>query len=174
MPHRSPVLTESIPEVHLTSCRPLEAMNAGASEVNGRRGQQAAGDSTVQSYAMSDGGIHVYAHKMGDITIHTVDTGSEEVRGNASLDLNHWTLFITSQSLSIFNRASLTFPHVCPKGDSEKTAFFHYWRGLNTEDWKLGFLSVLRSIPHLILRWCCSDFSAAMLIYHSPTSCLHL
>ncbi|XP_019348592.1 WD repeat-containing protein 90 isoform X3 [Alligator mississippiensis] len=78
MPHRSPVLTESIPEVHLTSCRPLEAMNAGASEVNGRRGQQAAGDSTVQSYAMSDGGIHVYAHKMGDITIHTVDTGSEE------------------------------------------------------------------------------------------------
>ncbi|XP_019395392.1 PREDICTED: WD repeat-containing protein 90 isoform X3 [Crocodylus porosus] len=78
MPHRSPLLTESIPEVHLTPCRPVEAVNAGALEVNRRRGQRAAGDSTVQSYAVSDGGIHVYAHKMGDITIHTVDTGSEE------------------------------------------------------------------------------------------------
>ncbi|XP_019363134.1 PREDICTED: WD repeat-containing protein 90 isoform X1 [Gavialis gangeticus] len=78
MPHQPPLVTESIPEVHLTPCRPAEALNAGALEVNRRRGQQAAGDSTVRSYAVSDGGIHVYAHKMGDITIHTVDTGSEE------------------------------------------------------------------------------------------------
>ncbi|XP_064376546.1 WD repeat-containing protein 90 isoform X2 [Dromaius novaehollandiae] len=78
MPRRCPLITKSIPEVHLTTPGPLETMHAGEQEVNKKGRLQGAGDSAGQSPAVTDGGIHVYAHKKSERTIHAVNTSLEK------------------------------------------------------------------------------------------------
>ncbi|XP_074866919.1 WD repeat-containing protein 90 isoform X2 [Carettochelys insculpta] len=74
----SPLVTKSIPEVHLATSGPVEAVHGGGQEVSRVGGLQAAGDSTVPLHAVTDGGIHVYAHRMGDVAIPAVGVGSDE------------------------------------------------------------------------------------------------
>ncbi|XP_067407333.1 WD repeat-containing protein 90 isoform X2 [Emydura macquarii macquarii] len=78
MPRWSPLVTKSIPEVHLATSGPLELVYSGDQEVSRGEGRQAAGDSTVPLHATTDGGIHVYAHRMRDAAIHAVSVGSDE------------------------------------------------------------------------------------------------
>lgn len=74
MPHRCPAAAGSIPEVHLAA---PEALRVGEQEAEDGmlRGM---GDS-VRSLAVSDGGIHVYAHQRSERAAHATQAGSEEV-----------------------------------------------------------------------------------------------
>ncbi|XP_065414804.1 WD repeat-containing protein 90 isoform X1 [Chrysemys picta bellii] len=78
MPRWSPLVTKSIPEVHLATSGPLEEVYSGDQEFSRAEGLQAAGDSTVPLHATTDGGIHVYAHRMGDVAIHAIGISSDE------------------------------------------------------------------------------------------------
>ncbi|XP_077172586.1 WD repeat-containing protein 90 isoform X2 [Paroedura picta] len=67
MPRRSPLLTKDIPRVKLATSEPLQAKDRAGSDSH----------LPLESLA-DDGGIHVYAHRNGDITIHTVSVDSDE------------------------------------------------------------------------------------------------
>ncbi|XP_048351372.1 WD repeat-containing protein 90 [Sphaerodactylus townsendi] len=74
MPRQPPLLTKNIPRVKLaTFGPPQERDQTGWSE-----GPQAGGDSCLRLSRVADGGIHVYAHKNGDVTIHAVRVDSDE------------------------------------------------------------------------------------------------
>ncbi|KFQ93266.1 WD repeat-containing protein 90, partial [Nipponia nippon] len=77
VPHRCPVITKSIPEVHLTAPGPPRAMPAGDQELGKNQGPRSVGDAG-QSPSVADGGIHVYAYQRSERTIRAVRTGSEE------------------------------------------------------------------------------------------------
>lgn len=78
MPHRCPAAAGSIPEVHLAA---PEALRVGDQEAEDGtlRGM---GDS-MRSLAVSDGGIHVYAHQRSKQAAHATHSGSEEVSEQA-------------------------------------------------------------------------------------------
>ncbi|XP_074962061.1 WD repeat-containing protein 90 isoform X4 [Phalacrocorax aristotelis] len=77
MPHRCPVMTESIPEVHLAAPGPLRAVPAGDKELEKDKRPHSVGDAG-QSPAVSDGGIHVYAYQRSEQSIRGIRTGSQE------------------------------------------------------------------------------------------------
>ncbi|XP_074454129.1 WD repeat-containing protein 90 isoform X1 [Larus michahellis] len=77
MPRRRPVITRSIPEVHLTAPGSPAAVPAGDQELEKTQRPHSAGD-IGQSAAVGDGGIHVYAHQRSERTIRATHTGSEE------------------------------------------------------------------------------------------------
>ncbi|XP_074014459.1 WD repeat-containing protein 90 [Numenius arquata] len=70
MPRRCPVITKSIPEVHLMA-------PGGDQELKKNQRPHSAGDAGP-SPAVSDGGIHVYAHQRSERTPRAVHSGSEE------------------------------------------------------------------------------------------------
>ncbi|XP_039416096.1 WD repeat-containing protein 90 isoform X3 [Corvus cornix cornix] len=76
VPHRCPVITESIPEVHLAVPGPLRAVPAGDPVLEEKQRLHSAGD-TSQPLPLSDGGIHVYARQRRGQTTRAVP-GSEE------------------------------------------------------------------------------------------------
>ncbi|KAM7038912.1 WD repeat-containing protein 90 isoform 2-T2 [Acridotheres tristis] len=76
VPHRCPVVTKSIPEVHLAVPGPPRAVPAGDPMLDEKQRLHSAGD-TGQPVPLSDGGIHVYAHQRGRQTTRPVP-GSEE------------------------------------------------------------------------------------------------
>ncbi|XP_053813526.1 WD repeat-containing protein 90 isoform X4 [Vidua chalybeata] len=76
VPHRCPVITKSIPEVHLAVPGPLGAVPAGDPMLEEKQRLHSAGD-TRQPLPLSDGGIHVYAHRRRGHTTRAVP-GSEE------------------------------------------------------------------------------------------------
>ncbi|XP_015279853.1 PREDICTED: WD repeat-containing protein 90-like, partial [Gekko japonicus] len=75
MPRQSPLLTKNIPRVKLAASEPLQAKDQG--------GWREGSDSHLP-VCPDDGGIHVYAHKNGDITIHAVSVDSDE---DASIEM---------------------------------------------------------------------------------------
>ncbi|XP_056359041.1 WD repeat-containing protein 90 isoform X2 [Oenanthe melanoleuca] len=75
VPHRCPVITKSIPEVHLAVPGPVRAVPAGGPMEEKQR-LHSAGD-TGQPLPLSDGGIHVCAHQRGRQAPRPVP-GSEE------------------------------------------------------------------------------------------------
>lgn len=77
VPHRCPVVTKSIPEVHLAVPGPPRAVPAGDPMLEEKQKLHGAGD-TGQPLPLSDGGIHVYAHQRGRQTARPVPA-SEEV-----------------------------------------------------------------------------------------------
>ncbi|XP_064318212.1 WD repeat-containing protein 90 isoform X4 [Phalacrocorax carbo] len=77
MPHRCPVMTKSIPEVHLAAPGPLRAVPAGDKELEKDKRPHSVGDAG-QSPAVSDGGIHVYAYQRSEQSIRAIRTGSQE------------------------------------------------------------------------------------------------
>ncbi|XP_077642916.1 WD repeat-containing protein 90 isoform X4 [Lonchura striata] len=76
VPHRCPVITKSIPEVHLAVPGPLGAVPAGDPVLEEKQRLRSAGD-TGQPLTLSDGGIHVYAHRRRGQTTRAVP-GLEE------------------------------------------------------------------------------------------------
>ncbi|XP_074742639.1 WD repeat-containing protein 90 isoform X2 [Strix uralensis] len=77
MPRRRPLIAKTIPEVHLTAPGPPRVVPAGDQELEKNQRPHSAGD-TGQSLAISDGGIHVYAHQRSKQTTRGVHAGSEE------------------------------------------------------------------------------------------------
>ncbi|XP_076207547.1 WD repeat-containing protein 90 isoform X3 [Aptenodytes patagonicus] len=77
MPCRCPVITKSIPEVHLTTPGPPRAVPAADQELEKNQRPHSAGDAG-QSPSVSDGGIHVYAHQRSERTIRATRSSSEE------------------------------------------------------------------------------------------------
>ncbi|XP_069726130.1 WD repeat-containing protein 90 [Phaenicophaeus curvirostris] len=77
MPHRSPVVTKSIPEVHLAAPWPPRAVPAADQELEKNQRLNGVGDAG-KSPAVTDDGIHVYAHQRSERTIQAVHTSSEE------------------------------------------------------------------------------------------------
>uniref|UniRef100_A0A493TKZ4 WDR90/POC16 second beta-propeller domain-containing protein n=1 Tax=Anas platyrhynchos platyrhynchos TaxID=8840 RepID=A0A493TKZ4_ANAPP len=69
VPPRCPAVTRSIPEVHLEAPGPLRAVRAGDQEAEKNSGQ---------CPAVSDGSIHVYAHRRSERAARTTHGGSEE------------------------------------------------------------------------------------------------
>ncbi|XP_072205152.1 WD repeat-containing protein 90 isoform X2 [Excalfactoria chinensis] len=73
VPQRCPAAAGRIPEVHLAA---PEVLHVGDQEVEDGR-LRGTGDST-RSLAVSDGGIHVYAHQRSEEAAHATHAGSEE------------------------------------------------------------------------------------------------
>lgn len=78
MPRQCPVITKSIPEVHLMAPGPPRAGPAVEQELEKNQRPHSMGD-TGQSPAVSDGGIHVYAHQRSERTVQAMHASSEEV-----------------------------------------------------------------------------------------------
>ncbi|XP_039934861.1 WD repeat-containing protein 90 isoform X5 [Hirundo rustica] len=76
VPHRCPVITKNIPEVHLAVPGPPRAVPAGDPVLEEEQRLHGAGD-TRQPLPPHDGGIHVYAYQRGGQTTRAVP-GSEE------------------------------------------------------------------------------------------------
>lgn len=118
MPRWSPLVTKSIPEVHLATSGALEEAYSGDQEFSRVEGLQAAGDSTVPLHATTDGGIHVYAHRMGNVAIHSVGISSDEVSERASLDSDNLILLailcVAPHPLSNLYRIFLTLSPSLP------------------------------------------------------------
>ncbi|XP_054849422.1 WD repeat-containing protein 90 isoform X2 [Eublepharis macularius] len=74
MPRQSPLLTKSIPRVKLAASEPLRESN----QSGWREGLRSGGDSCLPLSSLDDGGIHVYAHKNRDVTVHEVRIDSDE------------------------------------------------------------------------------------------------
>ncbi|XP_060116727.1 LOW QUALITY PROTEIN: WD repeat-containing protein 90 [Heteronotia binoei] len=74
MPRQSSLLTKNIPRVKLATSEPLQAKD----QIDWREGTRAGDDPHLPLSLVDDGGIHVYAHKNGDITIHAVSVDSDE------------------------------------------------------------------------------------------------
>ncbi|KAM6114117.1 WD repeat-containing protein 90 [Pterocles gutturalis] len=74
VPRRCPVMTKSIPEVHLTVPAPSRAVPD--QEPKNQR-PQSAGDAG-QSLAVRDGSIHVYAHQRSERPVRATHSGSKE------------------------------------------------------------------------------------------------
>ncbi|XP_009077103.1 PREDICTED: WD repeat-containing protein 90, partial [Acanthisitta chloris] len=77
VPHRSPVITSTIPEVHLATPGPLRAVTAGEPELQESQRLHNAGD-PGQPLSGSDGGTHVCAHQRDGQTIRVIPAGSQE------------------------------------------------------------------------------------------------
>ncbi|XP_064886977.1 WD repeat-containing protein 90 isoform X1 [Columba livia] len=77
MPRRCPVITKSIPEVHLMAPGPPRAGPAVEQELEKNQRPHSMGD-TGQSPAVSDGGIHVYAHQQSERTVQAMHASSKE------------------------------------------------------------------------------------------------
>ncbi|KAM6320084.1 WD repeat-containing protein 90 [Podargus strigoides] len=77
MPHRCPLITKSIPEVHWTAPGTLKVVPAVDQELEKNRRPHSAGDKG-QSLAVSDGGVHVHTHQRRERTIRAAHAGSEE------------------------------------------------------------------------------------------------
>ncbi|XP_053132932.1 WD repeat-containing protein 90 [Hemicordylus capensis] len=71
VPRQSLLLTKTIPRVHLTTSEPLSRVHP-EDQTCWREDLQDGDDSG------DDGGIHVYAHKNGDVTVHTVRVDSDQ------------------------------------------------------------------------------------------------
>nr|XP_034986517.1 WD repeat-containing protein 90 isoform X1 [Zootoca vivipara] len=76
-PRRSPLLTKSIPKIHRATSAPLQTVDP-VDQTCWREKPQARGDSSLPAPSEGDGSIHVYAHKNGDVAVHTVSVDSDE------------------------------------------------------------------------------------------------
>ncbi|XP_009875977.1 PREDICTED: WD repeat-containing protein 90, partial [Apaloderma vittatum] len=74
VPRRRPVITKSIPEVHLTASGPPRATPAADQELEKNLRPCSAG----QLSAVSGGSIHVYSHQRSNQTVQAVRASSEE------------------------------------------------------------------------------------------------
>ncbi|KAJ7305716.1 hypothetical protein JRQ81_010082 [Phrynocephalus forsythii] len=79
MARQSPLLAKSIPKIPRTASEPLPTARL-VDRACRREGPQARGDSCIPVAPADDGGIHVYAHRNGEVTIHAVRVESDEVR----------------------------------------------------------------------------------------------
>uniref|UniRef100_A0ABM5EZ39 WD repeat-containing protein 90 n=1 Tax=Pogona vitticeps TaxID=103695 RepID=A0ABM5EZ39_9SAUR len=77
MARQSPLLTKSVPKIHRTASEPLQTAHA-VDHPGPREGLRAGGDSCLPAAPVDDGGIHVYAHRKGEVTIHAVPVDSDE------------------------------------------------------------------------------------------------
>uniref|UniRef100_A0A803T0D0 WD repeat-containing protein 90 n=1 Tax=Anolis carolinensis TaxID=28377 RepID=A0A803T0D0_ANOCA len=72
-PRQSPLLTKNVPKIARTVSAPLQADRTCF-----REGLQSRSDSFLPSSPVDDGSIHVYAHKDGRVTVHSVSVDSDE------------------------------------------------------------------------------------------------
>lgn len=71
VPHQSPVPTKNLPKVHLSISEP-SSTTLSREQNSQKEGLRTPGDSCILISPADDGGIHVYARRNQDVTIHAV------------------------------------------------------------------------------------------------------
>ncbi|XP_066496904.1 WD repeat-containing protein 90 [Tiliqua scincoides] len=98
VPHQSPVLTKNLPKVHLSISEPLSATRSRDQNCQ-KEGLRAKSDSCLLISPVDDGGVHVYARKNEDVTIHAISVNSVGSDENAYTKVTGPKLISTKNSV---------------------------------------------------------------------------